>query len=232
MILNGIQAWQKFQEIISESYEFLYLVSAWVGPKFAKEINNIATAKEVIIVLRDMGMSNIKAIEYLKNFDVRIYKGIDSDTGAVKPLHDKYLITDLGLLVGSANFTYNSFFVEKNHIIFYENTTTEWLEFYNDAIVTIKNSIPITCSFDMNRGVISTDKVIDKFESSVVSHRAYSGPTLGSPLEDSDTGSKNYIKIPDRPFSLTPIFGNESTKNIDSHKKSRLSDIAKLLDKL
>ena len=165
MLLKRDEAWNTFQQVISESYNFIYLISAWVGPKFAKELENIAAAKEVIIVIRDLKLSNSKILQYLTNFDVRIYNPKILENGKEHFLHSKILISDTSLMVGSANFTYTSFFKEENHIQYYDNLAPEWSEFYQYAKKIIDESEMITpLSLHMDSKKVDINEKIRQFE--------------------------------------------------------------------
>jgi phosphatidylserine/phosphatidylglycerophosphate/cardiolipin synthase-like enzyme len=85
-----------------------------------------------VIIVRDLGLSNRQVLDILSEFDVRIY--------LPKMHHDKFLITDKYLLVGSANFTYQSFFEEENHLLYYERGSIEWNDFYKKARDMISKS--------------------------------------------------------------------------------------------
>lgn len=229
MLLDRDEAWPTFQKIISESFDFIYLISAWVGRMFAKELENIGAANNIIIVLRDLEFSNSRIIKYLEHFDVRIYN--------VRPLHDKFLITNKGVMVGSANFTKTSFFDEENHIQYYDNLTVEWKEFYNLALKIIEGSISVnSLSPYIDKKELSFDDInekISQLEKSqnqvlVENTQSYNIPKIST----NKIPEIQVIKSDDRKLSLSGLSQNNDSDKKDPQSNNSIANIIRLLKKL
>jgi len=223
MLLKRNILWDTYLKLISESTEFIYLISAWIGPKFAKSIKEMGAAKDVVIVIRDLDLVNNKITEYLEDFDIRIFKE--------RPLHDKILLTNLGVMSGSANFTWTSFFKEENTVQYYDNLAPEWKEFYEYSTSIINKSIKISTLMPyINKAKLNfndLNSIFNKIDNKQKIEKNNSFKHINLSKQNI-----NIIKLPNKKLSLPKLHNIQNCNDNNNYDNKKINNIIRLLKKL